>query len=827
MSTPSWLIENQHRLAGGGRWLLGNGPNWVKPKEWEKRKYRVLIARLSPFKDVLFSSTHRLLYAILRQQKQIFPDMAFLPPPRDTQALRQNEVPWWTAMGTHRGPLEFDCIAISNALVQELVNIAPLLQNAGIPLRKSERISKEEIPLLILGGANSLHSSLLWTKDPPIDGVFIGEEPASVQQIFEICSKAKSKGLSKKDILSQLCKEVPGFFEPDHLRPVEKSHETVPSINQHKVFEPMMPDPEVAGVAALHISEGCPSFCTFCAESYARKPYREVPHSHLLPEAEAMKRALGLEEVELFSFNFNNHQSIHHLIPDLLERFGRVGLKSQRFDALADDPALVDLMRTAGKSSLTCGLEGISDRMRTLLQKGLTTSQLQAALVAMLREPLRELKVFLIATGWEKEEDYEEFRGFLRWFKMLYDKTQRRPRITFSATPLVRFPWTPLEYSDGIDAETCGRSVRQIKDCVVRAGFDFREAASEWEAEVSQILIRAKDARIFDALVETHNITGSFYAELIDQDFALEFRNQLAKRGLPFQKCLAGHAPGDDVPWAQISPGIDRKFLVRMAEKSLQNEVHEICLGSVQKAGKCSACSACTPPELKSLTAKRTLLLPRKAPPTIPTEEVRLRVQLSPQARGWPYKTMSAWLLQAIMPALPELGTAFRKHGICEMERRLDDPLIRITGELDLVWNIHSTARPLLEALLHSPDAMAKIQERLDGWMEWRGIQAPFFENEWFVAERAGYFSPDAWLRAKGLKYTLTRKENRKCYEFSKDSLRKKFFHELWVEESSQGHQLHWRAQDKLSLPEFLRNCADFESSEDWKALWIQIFYKH
>lgn len=803
---------------------MGNGPNWVKPEEWDCRNYRVLIARLSPFKDVLFSSTHRLLYAVLRQQPQVFPDMAFLPPPRDTATLQEHGIPWWLGMGTHRAPTEFDCIAISNALVQELVNLAPLLQNAGIPLRKSERMRNQGIPLLILGGANSLHSSLLWTEDPPIDAIFIGEEPEWIEQIFALCAQAKAKKLPKEDLLQQLCAAIPGFFAPDQLKPVQKAHKAVPEINRYKAFEPMMPDAEVAGVSALHIAEGCPSFCSFCAESYARKPYREVPATSLIPQAESMKRALGLEEVELFSFNFNNHQSIHSLIPDLLDRFGRVGLKSQRFDALAEDPTLVALMRTAGKSSVTCGLEGISDRMRIVLQKGLTEAQLKGALEAMLREPLRELKVFLIATGLEIDADFEEFRSFLKWFKLLYDKTQRRPRVTFSATPLVRFPWTPLEFTDGIDAETCGRYVRQIKDCVIRAGFEFRAAASEWEAEVSQILIRAKDSRILDAVIATHSVTGSFYAEAIDEPFALELRRQLAQRGLDYRRCLAGHAPDFQVPWTAVSPGIERKFLVRMFEKSKQIEDHEICLGNTRQAGKCAACKACTPAEQKALTAKRAIPAKRISQATTAVE-ISLRVRLAERAAGWPYKAMSAWLLQAIIPEFPSLDRGFRKHGICAMERRLEEDTIRVTGELDLLWLVTPDQIPALQCLQDNATASKRIQERLDGWMVWLGANLSPQGQEFIRMERNGYFSPDSWLKEKGLKFTLSKTGDRKNYAFSKESLKKRLIQELWIEPVPQGQCMVIIPQEKLSLPEIFRNCADFEHPDDWKALRIQIFY--
>jgi radical SAM superfamily enzyme YgiQ (UPF0313 family) len=780
------------------------------------------------------------LYAILRQNTEIFPDLAFVPPLRDTVQMRRENIPWWLGVGTKRSPLDFDCIAISNALVQELVNLAPTLVASGIPLAKSERLAHSEIPLLILGGANSMHSSMLWTQDPLVDGIFIGEEPQRVETVFKICAEGKLKGISKIDILEQLEAEVPGFFQPERLADphnkvvIEKAHESTPRVNCYKPFEPMVAGVEVAGVAALHISEGCPSFCSFCAESFARKPYREVPMAEAIPQAMAMKAALGLEEIELFSFNFNNHAQVHELVPALATRFGRVGLKSQRFDALAEDPALVGLMRQVGKSSITCGLEGVSDRVRSYLQKGLSESQLREALSAMMREPLRELKVFLIASGVEEAADFEEFREFLKWFKHLYDRATRRPRVTFSATPLVRFPWTPLEFEDGMAAEECGKRVRQIKDCVVRAGFDFREAASEWEAEVSQIMVRARDPRILQAVITAQERTGELYAETLDQVFVEALRKSLGELGLNWQECLRGHLHETRVPWESLSPGVSRKFLIRMHAQSVTCLQQPICLGSVARAGKCSACDACTPGERTAITASRK-------PPSIEVgafekalkdirsqeREVRIRVVLDARCKGWPWKTLAAWLMQGLMAECPSLVDGFRRHLAGDWEQRLDDEFCQVVGESDLAFSLLASSREDLERLLRHQASLKNINQKLAGWMLVQEIAPAIALCEKLELHLPkGIFSPEDWLRAKGLKHTLTKQGERRVYQFSKDSLKKKVLTELWIELGQQEQIMTIVPAEKFELRDFLKNCAKTEQAEDWRRIWVQSHYK-
>lgn len=826
----AWIDSCWPELVGAGRSLRANAPDWVQPDQWAKRPYRILIARLSPWQDVVQSSTHRIVYAILRQNPLLFPDMAFLPALRDTVRMTAANVPWWFGVGTRRAPQDFDCIAISNALVQEFINLPAVLVHSGIPLLKSERMADATLPLVILGGANSLHSSALWSKDPCIDGIFIGEEPDSIQAIFTLCALAKKKGVAKAEILRRLSKEIPGFFEPDLLDvtaskvQVRKVHASIPSINSAKPFEPSIPAAEISGVGALHIAEGCPSFCSFCAESYARKPYREVPFTTARVQALEMKRALGLEEIELFSFNFNNHSGIHAMIPAMLEDFGKVGLKSQRFDALAEDPELVGLMRLAGKASMTCGLEGISNRVRTYLQKGLRTEQLMRALEAILREPLRELKIFLIATGQETPEDFQEFREFLKWFRLLYSRTQRRPRIMFSATPLVRFPWTPLEFEDAPNAEQCGRQVRAIKDCVIRADFEFREAANEFEAEVSQILIRAKDARIFEALTLAQARTGFLYAQGVEEVFALAFREALVELGIPWEETLRGHDLQAQVPWRVVSPGVDRKFLQEMYTQSIAGEPHEICLGTTAAAGKCAACAACVPAERTAITTKRKLpelkinLEERKLKAARELEcEVLVRVRIAQECAHWPYRAIAAQVVRGLMQKIPAMVQGFRRFGISTWEKRLDQEYCLITGEQVIPLIVTETVR----------ESMVNLQPYVqNSWIEVIGsgpVDADVFESLELV--QSGYFSPGDWLHSKGLKHTLAKDGDRRVYTFTKDALKKRVVRAIWTQACSEGQRMVVIPDDKFPLVEYLKNCTKFENPEDWRRIRLKSFY--
>ena len=112
------------------------------------------------------------------------------------------------------GAADFDLVGFSNSIVQELINLPHFLARSGIPLAKSERLERADVPLLLLGGANALYTSALWGNDPLVDAVFVGESDAAIRRLLEICRDGKAAGLSKRELLARL-EEIDGFIQPE------------------------------------------------------------------------------------------------------------------------------------------------------------------------------------------------------------------------------------------------------------------------------------------------------------------------------------------------------------------------------------------------------------------------------------------------------------------------------------------------------------------------------------------------------------------------------------------------------------------------------------
>jgi len=402
---------------------------------------RVLIVRLSPFRDVDRSISHLFLFdAVRRAEPRAYIDFTFFP--------------LLTGIQSWRPAKDFDLILVSNSFALEMLNLPYLLRHSGWPVLASERAGK--FPPVILGGSNA---SAAQSLAPFVDGIFVGE---AEEAIADVVATRRVK--------------------PGRVKLMRARADLLP------LRYPILNSPE-AGTARLQITYGCPFTCSFCFEGFDRKPYREIPADDLIAHARRLKQHVGCEEIDLTSFNFNTHTDIAKLIIQLNRIFDRVSFKSQRVDILAQTPWLLPLEIAADKRSFTLGIEGISERLRAFLNKSLATADIRTVLSALLRERIREIKLFYILTGHETDADLVEFREFVRWLKEKRRAANPSLRVVFSAGFLARMPGTPLEHDRLLLDESDFKPILgPVKSACETNNFEFRLAAPWTDYAAAQVL---------------------------------------------------------------------------------------------------------------------------------------------------------------------------------------------------------------------------------------------------------------------------------------------------------------------------------------------------
>jgi hypothetical protein len=643
------------KLTQNGLYYSGREFNSSDPAGFEASELKVLICRLSTYRDTAQSFTHPLLYKTINSVQGVFADTAYLPPPNDLELFRKNNIPLLLPVSTKVDPAGFDVIAISNSLVQELLNISTLLKESGIEVSYDKRICDESQPLVIVGGSNSANCHFLMHKESPVDLIFTGEDPYLIADFFAKIKELKLAGLKKPVIIAELFKLFPV------ATPVEGQNgiKNMISSGYNSLIQPagapvlFKDDP---GSTNLVISRGCPWFCSFCNESFRSKPYSEVCVKEVLEAALEIKKLNGSDEVSLFSFNFNAHSGIEEVLGELHKMFRVVSLKSQRFDILSLKSEFLKLLQFSGKTSITCGLEGISERMRSFLSKDLSGIELEMSLKALLDSPVRTLKIFLIATGMETDEDISEFNTLVRSIKQKVSEKPRPPRIVFSLTPLVRFPGTPLGAVEAYPVNDLERIMSAVSSAVRSEGFEFRPANSVYEYWVSQVLLRNNSVEFYDIVQGAVSVSSFIYYNGVDKKFYDRLFNDLKKLE-PFPDKLLNNG----LEFTHINSNIDADFIASAAKRAIEFTDTHTCLSIKNRSAACNLCGACeTADQRKSamsyekgigLTVDRLREIKAEYSSGV---EISVPVILKEKCRGLSDSYIGAVLTSAAVRALPE-----------------------------------------------------------------------------------------------------------------------------------------------------------------------------
>ncbi|NLG19591.1 MAG: radical SAM protein [Fibrobacter sp.] len=800
-----WYQNNYHLLSGHGLWLRGGEINTLEPQQFEQRRHSILITRLSTWRDTLESFTHKLLYQSAVKDPDFYADMAFLPPPSDTSVFDRDQIPWLLGTSSKAPASSFSMLAISLSIVQELVNLPLVLRKSGIPMSKKERLERPDIPLVILGGASALYTSSLLSDDPLVDGIFAGEEIDNIEKLFH-CLKT---GRSKKETLEHM-ETVGGFFQPENRERIT-TKVSAPLLKENLFLSnaSISNGEEQAGKGNLQISEGCPSFCSFCAESFSRKPYREFTVDTLVRAASEMKKNMGLHSVELYSFNFNMHSDFPELLAQMCRLFENVKLKSQRFDLIADNPEILPLIHAAGKSSITCGLEGISGRLRRYLHKSLDNYRLRSSLSLLLRAPIRELKIFLIATGLENEEDFSEYKDLLTFICESMSSAGRHPRVIFSMTPLVRFPFTPLEKEPGCDPSVYREVMLQVERISRSRGFEFRSSASIDDYALSQLLTRAPGSAVIEAIDEAAQECGFIYYEEVPAQFIEIVKKKLRVRGLDFMKVISG-AEWTDKSRSPVAINVTPEFMEEASGLLSRFEDRGYCLGRTDEKGVCRGCGACkeemTRDKIVSLR-KETKYSVQSLKDMISKSRAQNRffpfkISIDRSRRGVPKETMGSVLARALMLCDERLVEGFRGFRGSLTSGRLGTGWICGEDVLTLIWK--EDCLQVLEEICSKPAALDKVNGFMRNWMTLQGKDSGTVS---FSLEFRSpfHFDISPFLKENALKCTMTKSPEGVCsYCFTPQSLKKKIVESVKSRASSEETVVTVKTGQKFSLQEFM-----------------------
>jgi hypothetical protein len=825
MESSVFISANLHRLKALP--LYSRKP---ETEAFKEAPLRVLVTRLSKFRDVERSTAHRFLEReVLAAVPGAFVDFSFFPEAPDLKLLLKSGVPPLHGIRSWHAASDFDLILVSCSFVLELPNLPWLLARSGLGVWASER--GPEGPSILYGGSNAMASGALFREggaamyDMVPDAMHFGEGEgmagAAARAFLESGSKAEALDRVAELEGFLVAGRVAGRVAAEGLARKRVVRDLGSIDGGSSAGHPL--NGEEAGTVRLEISRGCPAFCSFCFESWDRKPYRELPLSLLLERARALKAATGASTIELSSFNFNSHPDILPLILALNRLFRQVNFMSQRLDYLGERSGLLEAELAAGKRSFTLGVEGVSEAVRRRFNKAIPEASLRAVLASLHVPQVREIKLFYVLSGDEGEGDIAELFAFMDWLKGFRDGLRSAPRILVSVNLLTRMPSTPEAKGPLrlIEAEW-QPLIEGARRAVQAAGFEFRMAADFDEFAVGQALALAPFAPVaLDALIAR----GAYYDEGLRGASWPDLEAALRTAGLLSPEALSGDLSGSGLP---VAMGIGDGFLERAANASRSGAELGRCHGA-----DCLGCGACAGEDERAMA--RGLASGAQSSRNSPrafAQEISSLLREKDRARPLIFGVEVPEGLSGAHPAL--LGAELLK-GLC---RALPEALDAVLEVKEIVFSSYEAAfgpwwgLSYAAAYCLEPEALRDVLSRNTEALAARGfclldgpeaeglarsIEAGSLPSLRYSGEctmpKALFSEPakalSAWLAENHLPATMRRAGSGAVFDLSPKALKKKTLFSASIKDAGEAWLFRFEADGRYSPKPFLERAGE------------------
>ncbi|WP_343009408.1 TIGR03960 family B12-binding radical SAM protein [Clostridium celatum] len=541
----------------------------------------------------------RILYHTINERKDTYCERVFAPWPDMEALMRENDIKLFT-LETKTSLDKFDMLGFTLQYEMSYTNILNMLDMSGIAIRASER--GEDAPIIMAGGPCAYNPEPLYDI---VDFFEIGEGEEMMNDVLEVYARHKEAGtFNKKEFLREISKiggiYVPSLYDVTYnedgtIKEFKPKYDDVPAKVKKRIVndfdsvafpdEMIVPYTEIVhDRVVLETARGCTNGCRFCQAGMIYRPVREKTTNTLLEQARKALKATGYNEVSLASLSICDYSNIQNLISSLVleHEQNKVGiaLPSIRVDAFSVD--LIKEIQKVRKTGLTFAPEAGSQRMRDIINKGLTEDRILEAAKSAFESGWSTIKLyFMIGLPYETTEDAAGIGELAEkmadvYFSIPKDKRSKGLKITVSASILVPKPFTPFQWAPMERPEVVYERIGAVKGAIKSRSIAFNY--HEQETSFMEAVFARGDRRTCDALIRAFEKGAKFdgWSEYFNMDI---WKESMEECNLDPEFYVYRERTYDEVlPWDFIDIGVNRKYLERENEKAKKAELTRNCL---------------------------------------------------------------------------------------------------------------------------------------------------------------------------------------------------------------------------------------------------------
>ena len=438
---------------------------------------------------------------------------------------------------SQRDLADFRVVAFSVSYEMDYAHLAQVLRQAGIPLRADER--DEDWPVVIAGGP-AVSANPLPIADF-CDAVIVGEAEELIGPLVEALW-AELDG--PRDALWQALARIPGVFAP-HIHPDQPhtvERQWVRDLNAYPTETVVhTPDTSFGDMHLIEISRGCGRGCRFCMAGFICRPKRERSVDTIL--AQAKQGLVRRDRIGLVGAAVSDYTEIDTLATRLREMGARLSVSSLRVDPLSEP--LLKALAESGDRTLTLAPEAGSERLRQIINKGVSETDLLHAAERAAHHRFRQLKLyFMIGLPSEGDEDMNAIADLCQAVARRFDG-----RVTANVTPFVPKAQTPFQWMAMTSAETIEARFKALQKRLSREGIQVRGESAQWMA-IQGMLARG-DRRLGQVLAALRGTSIRAWQKAM-KACAVDVDAYLRARPLD-----------EPLPWAFIQTGVHDRTLQR------------------------------------------------------------------------------------------------------------------------------------------------------------------------------------------------------------------------------------------------------------------------